>query len=362
MGMNDVLFQHQRILNAPLCGISDYPFRLLCREMGAAITFAEMASAEGVIRGDRGRMNRVDLEEGEPRVIMQLYGSDPRMLGEAARRLQQRGPLAVDLNMGCPVRKVVASGAGSGLLQDVPRAARIFKQMRAALQIPFTIKLRWDWDDASCREGSAALLLARMAEAEGVDAITLHARTHAQGYSGEACWEQIAMLKGAVSIPVIGNGDIREPAGALAMLEQTGCDAVMIGRALIGDPWLLRDALAALRLGRAEARREAPGWDERREMMLRHARLLFERRGRKAFSMFRKHAAAYLRGITGVRAMRDRLVRASSLEELEEILGAGPDPLDPETIAVNTDEHEARLRYRAEIGKRWLHLYQSPGK
>jgi nifR3 family TIM-barrel protein len=227
--------------------------------------------------------------------------------------------------MGCPVRKVVSTDAGSALLRDLPRVARIFKAMRAACRVPFTAKMRWDWSDGPGQERSAALEAARIAEAEGLDAICLHARTRAQGYSGQACWEQIAMMKAEVSIPVIGNGDIREPADALAMTAQTGCDAVMIGRALIGDPWLMRETIEAFQTGTAAPHRRAPGWDERRRMMLHHATLMFERRGPKGLVMFRKHAVAYLRGMRGGARMRGELMRVSTLDQLAEVLAAGPD-------------------------------------
>jgi nifR3 family TIM-barrel protein len=345
MSIRDLL-QRQRIFNAPMFGIADFAFRELCRQMGAEVTYGEMIAAEGFVRQDRGLLRRLDMVEGEPCRAMQLYGRDPDLLAEAGRQLQDRGAVLVDLNMGCPARNIVAGQAGSALLRDLPRVARIFKAMRAAIQIPFTVKVRWDWDGDATRERGLALEVARMAEAEGLDAIGLHARTRAQGYGGQARWEWIAALKAEVSIPVIGNGDIREPADALAMIAQTGCDAVMIGRALIGDPWLMRETLDAVKFGRAASGRIAPGWDDRRRMMLRHARMMHERRGERALGMFRKHAVAYLRGLGGVRAIRDRLMRVTTLAELEDALAAELDPNDSTPITVNTDEHEARLRHR----------------
>lgn len=331
--------RRQPVLNAPMCGISDYPFRALCRAMGSTMTFTQMVQAEAVTRGDRGRLAELDLEPGEPCVAMQLVGAEPLALAEGARRLQDRGAVVVDLNMGCPVRKVVARHSGAGMLYDLPRVAAVFKAMRAALTIPFTAKMRWEG------EGLNTLEAARIAQAEGLDAICLHPRTHAQGYAGNACWDQIARLKAAVSIPVIGNGDIRTPADALAMVAQTGCDAVMIGRALIGDPWLLRDTLAAFRNGGGAASGHwIPDWDERSKMILQHATMVIERFGPKAFPIFRKHAAAYLRGLTGVRSIRDRLMQVQSLDVMRAILAEGPDPNDPSLIVINTDEHEARLR------------------
>lgn len=340
------LLQRQRVFNAPMCGITDHPFRELCRRMGAEVTYNQMASSEGMIRSDRQTINLLDLDPGEPRTVIQLFGGEPQALADSARKLQDLGAAVVDLNMGCPVRKVVAGQAGSALLKDLPRVERIFKLMRAAVTVPFTVKMRWDWDHAPGTVGSAALMAARMAEAEGLDSICLHARTRAQGYAGSAQWDQIATLKAAVKIPVIGNGDIREPVDALEMMRQTGCDAVMIGRALIGDPWLMRETIDAIARGSAARGRKAPGWEERRRMMLLHAELLVARRGPKGLTMFRKHAVAYLRGLRGVRQMRNKIMHAATMAQLEEILEEGPDPNDPTMLVVHTDEHEARLRPR----------------
>jgi nifR3 family TIM-barrel protein len=341
------LLQRQRVFNAPMCGISDYPFRSICRAMGAGVTFTEMVAAEAVVRGDKGRMRRLDYEPGEPGPAMQLYGSDPGLLGEAAARLEGMGAALVDLNMGCPVRNVVSSRAGAALLRDLPRVAQIFRSMRAAVTIPLTAKMRWDWGDAAGGESpGSALEVARIAQEEGVEAVCLHPRTRAQGYTGLACWEQIAKLKGAVRIPVIGNGDIRAPADALAMTRATGCDAVMIGRALIGDPWLLRDTIEALARGEAAAGERNILWEARCAKIVEHARLIEARQGARAFSLYRKHAIGYLRGVPGVRAIRDRLMLAGSIGEIEAILAAGPDPDDPTIITINTDEHDARERNR----------------
>jgi len=316
------LFQRQGVLPAPMCGISDYPFRELCRRMGAELTTTQMVSAEGIVRGDTHSLSILDLNEDrgeppEPALMIQLFGGDPEAMGEAARRLEAAGAAVIDFNMGCPAHKITSSQSGSALLKDLPRVGLIFRSLRRATTLPLTVKMRWDWGEG---EG-AALEVARMAESEGFEAVCLHARTRAQGYSGQAQWGQIGRLCTAVKIPVIGNGDIRTPADALAMRAASGCAAVMIGRALIGDPWLLGETLAALRTGAAEPARRAPAWPERRRMMIEHARMMFERRGPRGLVLFRKHAAAYLRALPGAKHARERLMHVSSFEQLAEALG-----------------------------------------
>jgi nifR3 family TIM-barrel protein len=311
------LFQRQPVLNAPMCGISDYPFREICRRMGAELTYTQMVSAEGLTRSDAKSLVILDLQEGEPLVAMQLFGGEPQALAESVRVLQDRGAALIDLNMGCPVHKVVSTNAGSALLKDLPLVARIFRAMRAAARVPLTVKMRWDWSEGQ----GAALEAARIAEAEGLEAVCLHARTRAQGYSGQACWDQIAEMKAAVSIPVIGNGDIRQPADAAAMMRHSGCEAVMIGRALIGDPWLFGEALQAARGGETSTPRQAPDWATRCQMMRDHAAMMAERQGTKGLVLFRKHAAAYMRGLSGAKRLRERIMHISTLEELDRALG-----------------------------------------
>jgi nifR3 family TIM-barrel protein len=332
------MLQRQPVLPAPMCGISDYAFRSMCRLMGAEITYTQMVSAEALWRGDRKTLDILDLDPAESNVGIQLFGGDAEPLAFAARLVQDLGAIQIDLNMGCPARKITCAHSGSALLRDVPRVGRIFGAMRGAVAgVPLTAKLRWDWDDG---EG-AALAVARLAESEGLDGLCLHARTREQGYSGVAKWELIAQLKACVSIPVVGNGDVRQPADALDLLRQSGCDAVMIGRALIGDPWLLRETLAAVRkTGTGSAGplsdtdshggfgpavpvpvlRQAPDWPTRRALMLEHATLMFERRGARGLLQFRKHAVAYLRGLPGAKRLREQLMKISTLEQLDRAL------------------------------------------
>ena len=309
----------QPVLAAPMCGISDYPWRQLCREMGARMTYTQMVSSEGLVRGDRKTLDILDLDPEVPErdLAMQVFGGEAEVLGEACHILQGLGAVHVDLNMGCPARKITVANAGSALLRDPARVERIFRAMRAATRVPLTAKMRWDFWDGD--EG-AALEVARAAEEAGLDGVCLHARTRQQGYSGTANWELIGQLKAAVSIPVVGNGDVRRPSDALEMMRLSGCDAVMIGRGLIGDPWLYREVLGTVLEGRAETERRPPPSEERRRVMLRHAAMMVERRGPHGLVMFRKHAAAYLRGLPGARRMREQIMKISTLEELEDLL------------------------------------------
>lgn len=311
------ILKEQPVLPAPMCGISDYAQRELCRRMGARVTYTQMISSEGMVRGGKFDMRVLNLHAPENHLAIQVFGADPGRLADSVARLEEAGATIIDLNMGCPARKITCSQSGSALLRNLPLVKEIFKAMRAATGAILTAKMRWSFGDG---EEGAALEVARIAEGEGLEGIALHARTRAQGYSGKANWEQIAQMKAATSLPVIGNGDIRTPADALAMREHTGCEGVMIGRALIGDPWLLGECLEALRTGKAPAERHAPDWPERRRVMLEHARLMYEAKGDYGVVEFRKHASAYLRGLPGAKKLRAELVRMSRLEDVEAVL------------------------------------------
>lgn len=314
----------QPVLPAPMCGISDHAFRAMCRERGGPLTYTQMVAAHGVVRRDPKTISILDLLGDEPLLAMQLFGNDPDLLGESAAILEELGADIVDLNMGCPARKVTAGCGGSALLREPGLCRKIFRAMRAGLTVPFTVKMRWDWDD----DAGCSLDIARMAEEEGVDGVCLHARTRQEAYSGQADWSRIRRLKEALSIPVVGNGDVRTPADAARMIRETGCDGVMIGRAAIGNPWLIGGALGAamncLRGGEASGGswvETAPDWEARRESMVRHAALMAEARGeRQGLVTFRKHAAAYMRGVRGVKQIRPRLMQVDNLDDLISVL------------------------------------------
>jgi tRNA-dihydrouridine synthase B len=223
---------------APMAGVTDTVFRRFIRNLGGCgLIMTEFTSADGVLRKKDQKAKRyLHFYEDEHPISAQLFGSDPHVMAEAARMVEDLGFDLVDLNLGCPAKKVVKCNGGSGLLRDLPAIGRIFESVRAAVKIPFTVKFRAGWSD----EEIVCVQLARMAESCGLAAVALHARTREQGYSGSARWEWIAAIKDAVKIPVIGNGDIRSPEDACAMVTQTGCDAVMIGRTAPSNPWIFR--------------------------------------------------------------------------------------------------------------------------
>jgi tRNA-dihydrouridine synthase B len=239
---------------APMSGVTDTVFRRFIKNLGGCgLIMTEFTSADGMVRDPRVRGRYLHFYEDEHPISAQLFGSDPRVLADAARMVEDLGFDLVDLNLGCPAKKVVKYNGGSGLLRDLPQIRKIFESVRAAVKIPFTVKFRAGWND----DEIVGVDLARMAEDCGLSAVALHARTREQGYSGTARWEWIGLLKQAVKIPVIGNGDIRRPEDACAMVAQTGCDAVMIGRTAPSNPWIFRQieqyvAKAGLRPGQAE--------------------------------------------------------------------------------------------------------------
>lgn len=321
------------VLPSPMCGISDYAFRSVTREHAAPLTYTQMVSVESACRKDKKALSLLDLHGPEPRLGIQLFGSDPERFGEAGAIVQDLGACVVDINMGCPAKKVTAGRGGSALLREPDTCQKIFRLMRATVTVPLTVKMRWDWDD----DAGASLNIAKIAEAEGLDGICLHARTRTEAYSGTADWNRIRELKQAVGIPVIGNGDVRSPQDAVAMLAKTGCDGVMIGRGAIGNPWLMQGALAAAREFHETEKGTnaipdetysnepyldtAPDWETRKRTMVRHARLMAEAKGeRLGLVQFRKHASAYMRGVRGVKKMRPQLMQVSSVESLIEVL------------------------------------------
>ncbi|HOI93841.1 MAG TPA: tRNA dihydrouridine synthase DusB [Syntrophobacter fumaroxidans] len=242
---------------APMAGVTDSAYRALMADFGAAMVTTEMVSIQGLVRNQRATLDlcRQHHPVGVP-LAVQVFGRDPAVMAEAARLVEQSGAALIDINAGCPVRKVVRQGAGAILLKDPDRLAAMVEAVKRAVSVPVTVKIRVGWDDAA--KGVAGL--ARQLVSAGVDAITVHGRTAAQMYSGRADWSRIAEVKAAVAVPVIGNGDVTSPELAERMIHETGCDGVMIGRASLGNPWLF--AVISRRWGRGARQGDCPGWND----------------------------------------------------------------------------------------------------
>lgn len=300
------------IILAPMAGITSLPYRRIMKLFGAALVFTEMISANGLIRTGRKTRELLVSCTDEVPLGVQLFGDDPKVLAEATRMLADKCTL-LDINMGCPVKKVIRSGAGSALLKEPTRIARIIRAVRAEYRGPLTIKVRsgWDADSVNFTE------IGKIAEAEGVDAITLHPRTRAQAFSGNANWEQIGALKQELKIPVIGSGDIFSAEDGVRMLSQTGCAAIMIGRGGYGNPWLIRDCLALLD-GRSIL---PPTTAEKQQIALQHLQWHSEQFGeRKTLFEMRKHLCWYARGLTGASRFRAELQKAEKIAHLNELV------------------------------------------
>lgn len=287
---------------APMAGVTNAPFRLVCRECGAGLLTTEEIDARALVAGnDKTRGLARHLPEERP-LAFQLLGADPEVLAEAARRLQAAGADAIDLNMGCPVPKVVAKGQGAALMRDPLHAAAIFRTVRKAISVPFTIKIRGGWDERVVN----AVEVARIAEREGVDAVAVHPRTRSQQYAGQAPWDIIAAVVAAVTLPVIGNGDVASRAAAAAMVAATGCAAVMIGRGALGAPWIF----APVEFDRAG----------RATIIRRHSALIQRYLpDRLALMQLRKHLAWYSAGLPGGARLRPLLFRAPDAASVQRL-------------------------------------------
>ena len=302
-----------RFLLAPLAGISDSSFRRIAKRQGAALVYTEMVSAKALEQNNRNTAELLRMKDEEKPVGVQLFGHEPDVMARATRMLEDYDFALVDINMGCPVPKVVKNGEGSALMKDLELAGEVVRSVRSATDKPVTVKIRTGFEGARISAADFAKIL----EQAGADAITVHGRRREQYYSGEVDTAAIRSVKEAVSIPVIGNGDVRGAASARRMFDETGCDGLMIGRGAIGDPWIFAE-LAAMQSGEAFT---PPTMEEKGAMLLEQASLSMEEHGEKMGVMrMRGIAGWYFRGIHGAASVRDRIHSASTYEELKQIV------------------------------------------
>ena len=299
---------------APMAGVTDLPFRLLCKEQGAGLLCMEMISAKALQYKNKNTKVLLAIPPQEYPVSLQLFGSDPKIISEQAKRIEDLPFQILDINMGCPVPKVVKNGEGSALMKNPKLVFEIVSQLVKAIEKPVTVKIRKGFDDDHIN----AVEIAKIAEEAGASAVAVHGRTREQYYSGEADWDIIRAVKAAVQIPVIGNGDVTSAEKAAEMRKITGCDGVMIGRGVQGNPWIFRELAEYDRTGTIPPR---PTQEEIRNMMLRHARMQLEFKGEYlGIREMRKHVAWYVKGMKGAAKFRAQINQVESYEELEELL------------------------------------------
>lgn len=310
------------ILLAPMAGVTDLTFRALCRELGCDFTYTEMVSAKGLYYGGAATAALLETAPVERPCGAQLFGREPALLAEIARRLsaERQGELAlIDINMGCPAPKIVRNGEGCALMLEPALAGRIIEAVARASSLPVTVKFRKGFDDGHVN----ALEFARVAQESGAALLTLHGRTRSQMYSGKADWDIIGEVKAAVDIPVIGNGDVFTGADAAAMRAHTGCDGVMVARGAQGNPFIFREIKAAL----AGAPYTPPTDAERLDMAILHLRRAVARQGPRAAVEMRKHVAWYIKGMRGGALLRAQVNAAATAAQMEALLGAFRDSL-----------------------------------
>ena len=311
--IGDVSLKNNLIL-APMAGVTDLPFRLLCKEQGAGLLCMEMVSAKAIYFNNRNTEELLTIDDREPPVSLQLFGSDPDIISEMAKKIENRPFSILDINMGCPVPKVAGNGEGSALMKNPKLVEEIVSKTAKAIKKPVTVKIRKGFDD----EHINAVEIARIAESAGAAAVAVHGRTREQYYSGKADWDIIRQVKEAVKIPVIGNGDVTSPEAARQLVEMTGCDGIMIGRGAQGNPWIFRQILHWMETGEEEPK---PDLEEVKAMILRHAKMLVEYKGAyTGIREMRKHVAWYTAGYPNSAKLRARVNEIESLEALEHLI------------------------------------------
>ncbi|MBR5596829.1 MAG: tRNA dihydrouridine synthase DusB [Lachnospiraceae bacterium] len=295
---------------APMAGVTDLPFRLLCKEQGVGLICMEMVSAKAIYYKNKNTESLLEIHPGETPVSLQLFGSDADIMSEMAKKIEERPFSILDINMGCPVPKVVNNGEGSALMKNPKLVKEIVSKMSKATYKPVTVKIRKGFDE----EHVNAVEIAKIAEDAGAAAVAVHGRTREQYYSGKADWEIIAKVKDAVSIPVIGNGDVTDSDSAMKMMKETRCDGVMIGRAVQGNPWIFREILSQINEGIVLPR---PTLEEMRNTIIRHAALLLEYKGEyTAIREMRKHVSWYTTGLPNSAKFRKHVNEMETMEEL----------------------------------------------
>ena len=302
------------VMLAPMAGVTDLPFRLLCREQGCAMVYTEMVSAKAIHYRNKNTEELMQTDPAEAPAGIQLFGSDPVLMGEIAAQVEDRPFDLIDINMGCPVPKVVNNHEGSALMKDLKLAGEIIRSVASSVRKPVTVKFRKGF----AGDEDTAVDLARVAQDAGAAAVAVHGRTREQYYSGRADWEIIRKVKEAVSIPVIGNGDIFSAEDAVRMMAETGCDGVMVARGAKGNPWIFREIRAVMEGRPVPAR---PELGEIRQMIMRHARMLEQCKGTgRAVREMRKHIAWYTAGCPNSAALRGRVNEAGTMEEMENLV------------------------------------------
>lgn len=310
--IGNVTLENNLIL-APMAGVTDLPFRVLCKEQGAGLICMEMVSAKAILYKNKNTEELLTIDSRETPVSLQLFGSDPDIMAEIAKQIEERPFDILDINMGCPVPKVVNNGDGSALMKNPRLAGEIIEKVASAIKKPVTVKIRKGFDE----EHINAVEMARIAQECGAAAVAVHGRTREQYYSGKADWDIIRQVKEAVSIPVIGNGDLLTGKDILAMKKETRCDGFMIARGAQGNPWIFKQMLHYLEYGEEL---EKPTVEEMVEMLLRHAKLLIEYKGTyTGIREMRKHAAWYTSGYRNSSKLRRMINEVESYEDLEEL-------------------------------------------
>ena len=311
--IGSVSFENPLLLG-PMAGVTDSAFRSICCKEGAAGCYTEMVSAKAIYYHNKNTEDLLKIHEKERPASLQLFGSDPKIISEMAKKIENRPFSILDINMGCPVPKVAGNGEGSALMKNPKLVEEIVSKTAKAIKKPVTVKIRKGFDD----EHINAVEIARIAESAGAAAVAVHGRTREQYYSGKADWDIIRQVKEAVKIPVIGNGDVTSPEAARQLVEMTGCDGIMIGRGAQGNPWIFRQILHWMETGEEEPK---PDLEEVKAMILRHAKMLVEYKGAyTGIREMRKHVAWYTAGYPNSAKLRARVNEIESLEALEHLI------------------------------------------